>query len=495
MMELYHQALQLPVKWHHDHHSGSIISRIRKAYEALKEFFQNGFMFFYSLVKFIVSFIAMMAFSPLFGIIGLVIAIIAIRIIFNFDKPLIRYWHETNEREHIVSSTLFDSLSNINTVITLRLQDQMKSGLLKQIQNVWPWFKKNITLNEWKWFVADTLVALVYVIAVGGYLYQNYKPGEVFLVGGLVTLVSFVNQFTSVFHDFAWQYNSIVIHNTDVCAVDNIRQAYSQLNKDSETMDLPNGWNSISISSLNYSHEIQDLINENKKKTHDLHDISISLTKGQRIAIIGESGGGKSTLLSVLRGLYPAMPGVQCSVDDRASIDLAATHHSVTLFPQDPEIFENTIRYNITMGLDYSDDDIKQACDTVSFQEVVDQLPNQLESNIKEKGVNLSGGQKQRLALARGILAAKDSDIILMDEPTSSVDPKTELIVYKRLFDLFKNKVMVSALHRIHLLDYFDYIYVMQDGKIVEEGSLAHLNQSGKIYKELAKHLSVNDED
>ena len=153
-----------------------------------------------------------------------------------------------------------------------------------------------------------------------------------------------------------------------------------------------------------------------------------------------------------------------------------------------PEIFENTIRYNITLGLPVEDMEITQVCETASFREVLDQLPNKLESSIKEKGVNLSGGQKQRLALARGILAARTSDIILMDEPTSSVDPRTELIIYQRLFDLFKEKVMVSALHRLHLLVHFDYVYVMKDGRIVEEGNFEELRKNGWVFRELWKH-------
>lgn len=169
--------------------------------------------------------------------------------------------------------------------------------------------------------------------------------------------------------------------------------------------------------------------------------------------------------------------------------NLEALYNLVTLFPQDPEIFENTIRYNITLGLPYDESVIRQACETVAFQEVIDQLPKGLDSNIQEKGVNLSGGQKQRLALARGILAAQTSDIILMDEPTSSVDPKTELIIYKRLFQLFENKVMVSALHRLHLLEYFDYIYVIDNGRIVEEGTLVALKKESKKFNDLRNHL------
>jgi len=105
-----------------------------------------------------------------------------------------------------------------------------------------------------------------------------------------------------------------------------------------------------------------------------------------------------------------------------------------------------------------------------------------------EKGVNLSGGQKQRLALARGILAARSSDIILMDEPTSSVDPKTEVLIYERLFDEFRDKAIVSSLHRLYLLSYFDWVYVLQNGRIVEEGSFEELRRNGIIFRELWKH-------
>jgi ABC-type multidrug transport system fused ATPase/permease subunit len=490
MMELYDQALHLPVKWHQDHHSGIIISRIRKAYEALKDFFQNGFMYIYALTKFIMSFVAMLYFTPLFGGIGLLLGALTIWVIFRFDQPLIKYLHETNEKEHLVSSNLFDSLSNINTVITLRLEKPMKKSLYDTIQHVSIPFRKNVTLNELKWFVADTLVALIYVVTVVGYIYQHHIPGKVFYIGGLVTLVAYVHEFTSVFHDIAWQYNQIVRYNTDVCSVKEMQEAYRQYHPLSTDQGAAPHWMNMEINHISYSHQGEEMITE-KPKTHALHDISIQLQRGKRIAFIGESGSGKSTLLSVLRGLYPPMDGVLILQDGVELTGLESIYDLVTLFPQDPEIFENTIRYNITLGLEYSEVEIREACETVAFQEVVDQLPNKLESSIKEKGVNLSGGQKQRLALARGILAAKSSDIILMDEPTSSVDPKTELMIYRRLFELFKDKVMVSALHRLHLLEYFDYVYVIQDGKIVEEGTLSQLKGNGKVFNELWRHLEV----
>jgi ATP-binding cassette subfamily B protein len=105
-----------------------------------------------------------------------------------------------------------------------------------------------------------------------------------------------------------------------------------------------------------------------------------------------------------------------------------------------------------------------------------------------EKGVNLSGGQKQRLALARGILAAKSSDIILLDEPTSSVDPKTELQIYQKMFVEYKNKAVISSLHRLYLLKYFDYVYVLSNGRIADEGTFEDLKRKSPVFRELWKH-------
>ena len=484
LQELYHQTLHLPVKWHQDHHSGSTINRIRKAYEALKEFFQNGFMYLYALSKFFSSFIAMMIFSPLFGGIGVALGLLTVWVIFKFDKPFVKAVDETNEKEHVVSSTLFDSLANINTVITLRLEKRMESGLMKKVKEVFSPFMRTVRINEWKWFIADTLVALIYVITVIGYIYQHWEPGKMFMVGNLVALLGFVNQFTSVFHDIAWQYTQIVQYDTNVQTARFIPDAYNKQHLPDAALELPQHWNGIVIRNMNFSHKETF---SSQEKAQSLHEINIKIERGKRIAMIGESGSGKSTLMSLLRGLYEAQPGMEILVDQR-EYSAASIADSVTLFPQEPEIFENTIEHNITLGLPFEERDILDVCDTAHFTEVVKQLPNGLQSNIMEKGVNLSGGQKQRLALARGILAAKSSDIILLDEPTSSVDPKTEIQIYEKMFEEYKRKAVVSSLHRLYLLSYFDYVYVLKAGHIVDEGTFAELKSRSPVFRDLWKH-------
>lgn len=495
MDEYYHKVLQLPVKWQQDHHSGEIINRIRKAYESVRNFFERGFEYVHTLAKFFISFAAMLYFSPLFGGVAILLGILVIFIIFRFDKPYIKTLEQVNEEEHKVSATLFDSLSNVVTVITLRLQGRLQQTLIGRIMTVWPPFRRNVAINEWKWFVTDMLVALIYAVILVGYVWQHRVPGEVMLLGGLVTLMGYVERFTSVFHNVAYLYTDVVKDATNVRTAFVISEAYDQRHLPENNSVLPRGWQHIHINGLCFSHKGNedylpgDLVN---KPAAGLHNINMSLHKGKRIALIGESGSGKSTLLSVLRGLYPAAKNAAISIDGVAQhegINMIASH--VTLFPQEPEIFENTIEYNITLGIDYSDKEVESICNAVQFWEVIQQLPKGLQSNIAEKGVNLSGGQKQRLALARGMLAAKDSDIVLMDEPTSSVDPKTELKIYERVFAEFKDKAVVSALHRLHLLKLFDYIYVMESGSIVAEGSLEYLLHNSNVFAELWKHQQI----
>jgi ABC-type multidrug transport system fused ATPase/permease subunit len=484
--ELYHQILHLPVKWHKDHHSGATINKIQKAYGSLKEFFQNGFVYVQVLGKFIFSLGAMCFFSPLFGFIGVLIGMFTVWVIFQFDKRFVTYLKQCNEREHEVSSNLFDSLSNIITVITLRLENSMQSSLFEKIANVFPPFKKQITINEWKWFIASMLVACVYVIVVIGYVYQNYTPGQTFLIGGLVTLLAYVTQFTSVFYDVAAHYTRIVQFNTDVHAATALSEIYLQNHRPEAAANMPATWKAIDLKNIHFSHGPF-----HKSNISGLHDLQIRINRGERIALIGESGSGKSTLLALLRGLYAPEPGSILKIDEKSDCDFGMIANNVTLFPQEPEIFENTIKYNITLGLPFSETEIAEACDAAHFTEVIKNLQNGLDSEIKEKGVNLSGGQKQRLALARGMLAAKSSHIVCLDEPTSSVDPRTEIQIYNKMFEAFSDKAVISSLHRLHLLSSFDFVYIMDKGKIIDQGTFQYLRNHSAIFNELWHHQDV----
>ena len=496
LQEKYHEVLHLPVKWHQDHHSGSTINRVRKAYESLREFFDHGFMYVYAIMKFVVSICAMLYFVPFYGSIAIGLGVLNILVIRKFDRPFVKALTEVNEKEHIVSATLFDSLSNIMTVITLRLERSMETGLMSKVRAIFRPFRKSFVINEWKWFTAEMIIVVIYAVIAYGFVYQNWIPGIEFPVGKLASLLLFVNQFCSVFQDIAWQYTEIVQYNTNVQTAAGISEAYADQHRADRPDGLPENWSAVTLSKVNFSHRPTY---DAGQHAQSLHDLRICVRRGKRIALVGQSGSGKTTLLSLLRGLYQPEPGVEFDVEmglvRPATADAEDTkswldrlNEAVTLFPQEPEIFENTIAYNITLGLPFSEAEIIEVCEKAHFSDVICNLPGGLESDIREKGVNLSGGQKQRLALARGILAARDSSLVLLDEPTSSVDPKTEALIYDNLFAAFSDKAIISSIHRLHLLPRFDYIYVLQQGRVVAEGSFEDLRAKDPIFRELWRH-------
>jgi ABC-type multidrug transport system fused ATPase/permease subunit len=158
--------------------------------------------------------------------------------------------------------------------------------------------------------------------------------------------------------------------------------------------------------------------------------------------------------------------------------------------PQDSEVFENTVRYNLTFGTRVPENIIRQALAMSAFDEVLPKLPHGIDTDIRERGVNMSGGQKQRLALARGLIAAQHSSLLLLDEPTSSIDQITEGVIFDRIFRAFADKAIIATVHRLHLLPRFDHIILMENGAIVEQGDFTTLLARQGLFARLwLKHL------
>ena len=480
LMETYDRVVHLPLDWHRRHHSGDTINRTRKAYEALKNFFDNGFTYFQTLVRMLFAIAAILYFSAVFGGVAGATGVLIVLTVLAFDRPIIAATVENNERENELLAGLTDNLGNIITVTTLRLGRQTSKRIDKRIRAVWPPFLRNTKLNEEKWFTTSILIGLMYVAIVVGYVYQNYVPGEVFLVGGLVTLIGFVNQFSNMFNALTGQYNTVIRLRADLAAIDPITEAYQRRSRPS----LPVGttvikdWKEIRVDDLQF---IYDQENEDSR---GLSDVRLRLGRGKRIAFIGPSGSGKTTLLYNLRGLYPP-DSIALRFDDRRIDAPAQLYEQTTLIPQSPEIFEDTILHNLLMGIARKPAAIERVIHLAAMEDVVNKAENGLDTLLSEGGANLSGGQRQRLSIARGLLAAESSTLLLLDEPTSSLDPQSEVLVYERIFAAYPDKTIVSTLHRLHLLREFDYIYYLEDGRVRSEGTLEELLVDSEAFRAL----------
>ncbi len=474
-IRLYEQLTQLPLKWHQEHHSGNIISRMNRAAIALYRFAGEQFLYIETVIKFLISTGFLLWISLPVGLLNLVTCAIAITTVMVFDRKLIPLYDKQNEIDNHVGAVLFDYISNMTTILTLRLGDLTRTNLFQRMLKVWPFFRKDIVVNEVKWFTMGMVLATMQSIILIGYIVHSLNTTGAILIGIVVMIFRYQWDLSEVFYTFSANYSDLVRMDTDVKGLQPLLNDIERLSHLPPGMAIARQWHHIAINDLVFYHT------ENAEDKKIFDHLALTIKRGEKIALIGLSGGGKSTLLNLIRGLY--MPTqVHLSIDGVSFNTLEPLQVITTLIPQDPEIFENTIEFNITMDVPAEPEEINRIVKLAGFSKVLATLPLGLATDIREKGLNLSVGQKQRLALARGLFAARFSSLILMDEPTSSVDLPTEKEILSGVIEAFPEATMIVSLHRLHLLPKFDRIIMLDHGKVVANGSTIELlNNHGPV--------------
>lgn len=472
---IYEQLTQLPLKWHQNHHSGNIISRINRASTALYRFAGDQFIYIETIIKFIASSCFLLWISLPVGLLSLLSCAISIVTVLLFDRKLIPLYNKENEIDNHVGAVMFDYISNMTTILTLRLGELTRSNLFQRLMSIWPFYKKDIVINEVKWFVMGVVLTTLQSIILIGYIVHSLHTTGAVMIGLIVMIYRYQWDLSEVFYNFSATYSDLVRMDTDVKGLQVIQEDIARLAHKTPGENIARQWHHIDITDLDFYHSQDDV----SKKIFD--HLNLTIRRGEKIALIGESGGGKSTLLNMIRGLYTP-DNAQLKIDGVLFPSLEPLQSITTLIPQDPEIFENTIEFNITLDVEEKPEIIQQAVKLACFDNVLDTLPSGLKTDIREKGLNLSVGQKQRLALARGLFAARFSSLILMDEPTSSVDLPTEKNILSGVIQAFPDAALMVSLHRLHLLPKFDRIIMLDHGKIIADGQTADLlNKPGPV--------------
>jgi len=215
-----------------------------------------------------------------------------------------------------------------------------------------------------------------------------------------------------------------------------------------------------------------------------LNGIQLRIKAGEKVALVGASGGGKSTLIQTLIGLYPPDQG-QIYFDNVAidRIGLEVVRENVVTVLQHPVLFNDTIRANLTLGKIASDDILWQALAIAQLSDVVQDLPQGLDTVVGRLGMRLSGGQRQRMAIARMIVA--NPKVVILDEATSALDSETEYKLHLAMADFLKNRTTIIIAHRLSAVKQADHVYVFEQGKICEHGRHETLLRSNGLYAKL----------
>lgn len=473
---IYGELTKLPLKWHQDHHSGNIISRLNRSSSALYRFASDQFLYIETIIKFMTSIGFLLWLSLPVGLFTLVNCALSIIIVILYDRKLIPLYDKQNEIDNHVGAVLFDYISNMTTILTLRFGELTRSNLMQRMLSILPFYRKDIVINEVKWFFMHMVLTTLQAIILIWYIIHTLDANGAIMIGIVVMIFRYQQELGDVFFTFSSHYSDLVRMDTDIKGMQPILSDIDRYAHQPQGELVAKKWHTMKIEHLAFHHA-----GTNRNNTL-FRDIGFSIKRGEKIALIGTSGGGKSTLLNIIRGLY-IPEQVNLMIDDSPFNNLEPLQAITTLIPQDPEIFENTILFNITMDVISDQTDVDRAVNLACFSQVLATLPSGLQTDIREKGLNLSVGQKQRLALARGLFAARYSSLILMDEPTSSVDLHTEQAILTGIIREFKEAAIIVSLHRLHLLPRFDRIIMLDHGNVVADGvTSALLSHPGPVY-------------
>ncbi|MEJ8826005.1 ABC transporter ATP-binding protein [Variovorax humicola] len=467
---LYARIAAAPLTWHDAHHSGELQHRVHQAGRALSDFAQNQFVYLASAVTFVGPLIALMLLSRASGVLALLGYVLIGLVILRFDRALMKLARTENDADRRYVAALLDFIGNASTVIGLRLQAASRVLLRRRMAAVSVPLKRTAMLNEGKWATVELLgLGLTWALVLI-YVWHERAPDQPVQLGNVFMIYQYAQQAAAVVGSMAANFQNFARMHTDYLSADPIWAAPGDpLDGRSDTpIEREAGWQRIAIHNLAWGYA-------DATRGGGLHDMALALHRGERIALVGPSGGGKSTLLRVLAGLYLPQHG-SLRIDGHVQ-DWATLRGLATLIPQEIEVFEASVRENLTFGTPCEEAALQAALHASAFDEVLAATKGSLDTPLTERGFNLSGGQRQRLCLARGVLAAQGSSLLLLDEPTSALDALTEARVLERIGAAFPDACMIASIHRLSVLDHFDTVVLMVAGRIADAGPRAEVLQ------------------
>lgn len=222
-----------------------------------------------------------------------------------------------------------------------------------------------------------------------------------------------------------------------------------------------------------------------------LDGVNLAIREGEKVALVGASGGGKSTLVQVLLGLYPPLFGeIKFNNVPVSKIGMDVVREHVACVLQHPALFNDSVRMNLTLGREVPDAALWRVLEVAQIKEVVEKMPRGLDSLIGVDGIRLSGGQRQRIAIAR--MALTNPQVVILDEATSALDAETEAKLHFALAEFLKGRTMIIVAHRLSAVKQADTVYVFEDGRVTEQGGHEELLSANGLYAKLyGQHQSA----
>lgn len=459
-------CLIFPLRWHLKRHSGENLRRIHRSAAAIDAVLANYiWQIIDGIVKVIFALSALSVLSPKVGFIVLVTSFVSLNFMLFFNKQILICIKAMNFFWEKVDKLLVDTLNNIVTVKMLNLESPLIARVVKARDGGISIYKKLSKFMELKWGSIGIGFVFMTALSIFVYLYDLKNSGKAVDIALIYVLMDYLNRINQAISSFTGYYSGLLESATNFEEGFEMYSESKAFEKQSNLSANNILAGNLFIKQLSFRYTLTDMTG--------IDCGNLLICEGEKIAIVGPSGSGKSTFLKCLAGMLE--PQVEEVYLHNQPIKLAQFSKNTLLLPQEPELFSDTILFNLVFNEEVPPYLIEKALSLAQIDDLIKRLPQGLLTDLSHHGLSVSVGEKQRLALARGFIKAHKVDFLLLDEPTSSVDPITEREIFKRMLSYFASKTILCVVHRLGVVNYFDKIAVVEGGELVEYGSFQDL--------------------
>ena len=478
----------LDYKFHSSKSTGSLISISSRINDALNKLFNNiNIWGIAQSLDVCISTVFIYTIDPLVSLIYLLTIIVAAIV----GSPILKWSLKVRKRfldlSDDIGGIISDNMIGFETVKAFAQEEYELKRLNTKFDD---WQKEGIRyVLSFRFFdAAIYLVTLISCLIIILMSYQKVQNGS-FTTGELVTLIGYSTGMIWKAYNIVYKVKDYTKASVDLEKFVDIMNTEPSIKEKKNAKEIGEIESGISFNNVSFTYTESE---DGKKTKYILDDIDFDIKLDQTVAFVGRSGSGKTTLAKLLMRYYDVEKGsIEINGIDVRDLKLKSLRKSIGLVPQDPVMFNESIKYNISYGkTEASMDEIIDAAKKASLHTFIESLPEGYDTVVGERGIKLSGGQRQRLAIARVIL--EDPEIIVFDEATSQLDSENERAIQEAFGNLTRHKTTIIIAHRLSTVMNADKIIVFDEGKIVETGTHSELMKLNGIYAMLWKLQTEN---